>query len=200
MIFSLDPTLNTSPKPHLHKMLPCRYHVILGIWNPVWNGKSQLPSSQQLRVTSHYGQRSRGHWFPPIILQETKNLASRPFTLEAKVQSPSLSKISTWQYFLTKAMDFRRKSESAMNKNPNYGQEVVDYFLYFFFAKTNKILVVRLEGLYWTWNKVGCSFFLWTLGLSFNGFTLWPSKPRGHGQRFGLWRLHTMPDRRLWFL
>jgi hypothetical protein len=41
-----------------------------------------------IRVASHYDRRSRGCQFPPIKLQETKNLASRPFTLKAKVQSP----------------------------------------------------------------------------------------------------------------
>ena len=54
-------------------------------------------------------------------------------------------------------------------------------FFYKNIPKTNKILAIRLEGLYWTWNKVGYSFFLWTLGLSFGGFTLWPSKPRRCG-------------------
>jgi hypothetical protein len=31
--------------------------------------------------SSHYGRRSRGRWFPPIKLQETKSSASRHFTL-----------------------------------------------------------------------------------------------------------------------
>jgi hypothetical protein len=48
------------------------------------------------------------------------------------------------------------------------GQEAVDLFLYFF----DKILTVRLEGLFWVGNKMGCSFFLWTLALAFGGFTL----------------------------
>jgi hypothetical protein len=38
----------------------------------------------QLRGTSHYGWRSRGHRFPPIKLQETKSSVSRPFTLWPK--------------------------------------------------------------------------------------------------------------------
>jgi hypothetical protein len=33
-----------------------------------------------------------------------------------------------------------------------------------------------LEGLFWTRNKLGCSFFLWTLDLAFGGFTLCPGK------------------------
>jgi hypothetical protein len=47
-----------------------------------------------------------------------------------------------------------------------------------------------LEELFWAANKVGCSFFLWTLGLAFGGFKLWSSKSRCRGspcQRFGLW-------------
>jgi hypothetical protein len=59
------------------------------------------PMQTCVRATSHYGQRSRGHRFPPIKLQETKSSASWPFTLEAKVQRPSFSKMPTWQYFLT---------------------------------------------------------------------------------------------------
>jgi hypothetical protein len=42
--------------------------------------------------------------------------------------------------------------------------------------KTDKILAIRLEGLFWVENKVGCSFFLWTLGLAFNDFTLCPAE------------------------
>ena len=43
------------------------------------------------------------------------------------------------------------------NENPNYGQEVVGFFP---LNKSiiDKILAVRLEGLFWTRNKVGCSF------------------------------------------
>jgi hypothetical protein len=33
-------------------------------------------------------------------------------------------------------------------------------------------LIVRSEGLVWARNKVGCSFFLWTLDLTFGGFTI----------------------------
>ena len=50
-----------------------------------------------------------------------------------------------------------------------------------------------------------CSFFLWTLGLVFGGFTLWPSKLRGHGTSWSkVWTLgltlHTMLGLRLQFL
>jgi hypothetical protein len=50
-----------------------------------------------LRAASDYGQRLRGCRSPPIKLQETTNLASRPFTLEAKVQRLLLSKMHTRQ-------------------------------------------------------------------------------------------------------
>ena len=53
----------------------------------------------------------------------------------------------TWQYFLTKAMDFRRKFEYAMNGNPNYGQEAVDYFFIKIFQKLTR---------YWQLDWRGC--------------------------------------------
>jgi hypothetical protein len=107
-------------------------------------------------------------WPPraPIRLQETKNLASWPFTLEAKVQRPSLSKTPTWHYFFTKATDSRRKSKLDWNGNPKYGQETVKKFS-LKESKFDKILAVRLEWFFWTRNKVGCFFFMdwiWTLG------------------------------------
>jgi hypothetical protein len=43
-------------------------------------------------------------------------------------------------------------------------------------SRINKILVIRLKGLFWAWNKVGCSFFLPTLGWAFGGFTLRPAE------------------------
>jgi hypothetical protein len=46
-----------------------------------------------------------------------------------------------------------------MNGNPNYGQEATDYY-YYYYDKSDKILAVRLEGLFWAGNRVGCSFFL----------------------------------------
>jgi hypothetical protein len=47
-----------------------------------------------------------------------------------------------------------------------------------FIKKSNidKILVVRLEGLFWTDNKAVWSFFLWTLGLAFGVFTQGPTE------------------------
>jgi hypothetical protein len=58
-----------------------------------------------IRAASRYGWRLRGRRFPPIALQESNNLASRSFILEAKVQGSSFFKMLTWQYFLTKAKD-----------------------------------------------------------------------------------------------
>jgi hypothetical protein len=67
------------------------------------------------------------------------------------------------------------------NGNPDYGREVVGFFsLKNKNPRNDKTLGVRLEGLFWAGNKVECSFFLWTLGLAFEGFTLWPSKSRDH--------------------
>ena len=63
----------------------------------------------KLRAASHYGRRSRGRRFPPIKLQETMVLASRPFTLEAKVQRPWTFKMLTWQHFLTKVTASREE-------------------------------------------------------------------------------------------
>ena len=97
---------------------------------------------------------------PPIGLQETQNPASRPFTLEVKVQRPLLSKMPTWQYFLTKATNFRRKFGSDRIGNPNYDQEAVNLFPK---KKKDKILAVRLEELFWARNEMGRFFFhgLW---------------------------------------
>jgi hypothetical protein len=57
----------------------------------------------------------------------TENSASRLFTLEAKVQRPLLSKMPSWQSFLTKATDSQMKFGLDMNGNPNYGQEAVSF-------------------------------------------------------------------------
>jgi hypothetical protein len=113
---------------------------------------------------------------PPIILQETKNSVSWPFPLEAKVQRPSLSKMSTWHYFLTEAMNSRGKFGSDRNGNPNYGREVVNFVHKK--KKPYKILAVRW-GVFWARNKMGCSFYF-RFGL-------------------GLWRLHIVIGRRLKF-
>jgi len=66
------------------------------------------------------------------------------------------------------------------------------------------ILAIRLKGLFWA----GQNVWDWTLDLAFGGFTIWLSKssgrkgswPKGLDFGLGLWRLHTMPDRRLKFL
>ena len=46
--FMLDPTLNTSPEPHIQKVSSCGHSC--HTWDPVWSGQSQLPCSQQLRL------------------------------------------------------------------------------------------------------------------------------------------------------
>ena len=74
----------------------------------------------------------------------------------------------------------QKKFGLDMNGNPNYGREV-GALSHTEKSKNDKILAVRLEGMFWVGNKVDCSFFMWTLGLAFGGFTLWPSKSRGHG-------------------
>jgi hypothetical protein len=48
--FLVEPTLNTNPKPHLHKCYHVDVHVILGTHDLVWSGMSQLPYSQWLRL------------------------------------------------------------------------------------------------------------------------------------------------------
>jgi hypothetical protein len=73
------------------------------------------------RGASYYGRRSRGCWFPPIILQETKSLVSRSFTLWRKSKGRRNLKWLFWK----RATDSQRKFGSGGNGNPNYGQEVV---------------------------------------------------------------------------
>jgi hypothetical protein len=75
---------------------------------------------------------------------------------------------------LTKATDSWRKFGSDRNGIPNYNWKAVKFFSYL--KKKSDILVDRLEGLFWAKNKAGYSFFLWTLGLAFGGFTLCPAK------------------------
>jgi hypothetical protein len=43
-------------------------------------------------------------------------------------------------------------------------------FLFIIKLKTERSWLL-IGGLFWTWNKVGCSFFIWTLSLTFGGFT-----------------------------
>jgi hypothetical protein len=102
----------------------------LSLWKLAW-GFGKLPRPTEIglfRAASHYGRRSRGRWFPAVRLQEIKNSASRPFTLEVEVQRPALSKMPTWQYFFTKATDSQRKFGLDRNGNPNYGREAVNFF------------------------------------------------------------------------
>ena len=78
-------------------------------------------------IVSHYGRSSRGHPFPPTRLQETKNSAFHPFTLEAKVQRSSLSEMPTWHYSLTNVTDSQREFGTYKNGKPNYGRETVNF-------------------------------------------------------------------------
>jgi hypothetical protein len=132
------------------------------------------------KAASHYHLRSRGRQFPPIRLQETKNLVSRPFTLEAKVQRPSLSQMPPWYYFLTKVTNSQRKFGLDRIENPNYGQEAVNFSTLKYNSLTTSC-PLDWRGCFGQGIKWGCSFCLWTLGLAFGGFTLWPSKLRGRG-------------------
>ena len=51
VVFLLNPTLNTSPEPHLQKVLLCGHPCHLRkTWDPMQSGKSQLRCSQQLRL------------------------------------------------------------------------------------------------------------------------------------------------------
>jgi hypothetical protein len=98
-------------------------------------------------------------------------------------QSPKVVAIQN-DYFLKKATDSQRKLGSDGNGNPKLWSRGRRFF---FIKKSiiDKILAVRLEGLFWVRNKVACSF----------GFGLWashyghPSREAVgvHGQRFGLW-------------
>ena len=77
---------------------------------------------------SHYGRRSRDNRFSPIILQETKNSTSRPFTLEVRFKVRRSPKCLNGNIFLTKATDSQREFGLDKNGNPNYGREAVGFF------------------------------------------------------------------------
>jgi hypothetical protein len=145
------------------------------------HGEGVSNGVQHLRAGSHYGQRSRGRRFPPIKLQETKSLASRPFTLWPKSKGRHILN----DYFLKKAMDSRRKFGLDGNGNPNYGREAVG-----FFSLNNQSWACSFEFGLWAWPLEASHFGR-------------PSREavRVHGQRLdfalGLWRLHTLPSWRL---
>jgi len=73
-----------------------------------------------------------------VDFHQIKIARNQEFTLSTlhttcqKSKSLSLSKISTWQYFLTQVLTTTtysgRKFESDKNGNPNYGREVIDFF------------------------------------------------------------------------
>jgi hypothetical protein len=106
-----------------------------------------------LRAGSHYSRKSRGHRFPPIKLQETKSLASGPFTLWPKSKGRRISK---WLLF---------EEGDRLSKEVWVGREWKPKlwsrgrrFLFIKQSIIDKILAVRLEGLFWARNKVACSF------------------------------------------
>ena len=79
----------------------------------------------------------------------------RPLDPSHRGQSPKAVAMQN-AHFFKKAKDSRRQYGSDRKGNPNYGREAV-VFLYFFIfpikkSIIDKILVVRLEGLFWTRN------------------------------------------------
>jgi hypothetical protein len=136
-------------------------------------------NTELLRATSHYGQRSRGRQIAPFKLQESKNSASWHFTLEVKVQRLTLFKMPTWQYFLTKATNSRRKFGSDMNENANYGERLL-----IFLIKKNQNWQDLRRHIGGVILDKGLSEML-PLPLDFG---------------LDLWRLHTIPGQRLQFL
>jgi hypothetical protein len=112
-------------------------------------------------AASHYGRSSRGCWFPPIWLQETKTSVSRPFTLEARGYCST--KCSHGNIFLPR----RRSLEGSFGWTRLEIQTMIKRPSMFLSKKqrTAKILAVRLEGLFWARSKVGCSFLRFGFGL-----------------------------------
>ena len=111
-----------------------------------------LKNQRALRAASHYGRRSRCRRSPPIMLQETMNSTSHPFTLRPKSKSycklkclfsykgNKLSK-EVWAGLVWKPILWLRGCRFFSLKN-----SIID-----------KMLAVRLKGLFWARNKVGCS-------------------------------------------
>ena len=97
------------------KIIPCNCLDLIKLGSQ-WICLKISPDTRTLRATLHYGRRSRGCRFHQSDCQETKNLASRPFTEEAKGQRLLLFEMLTWQYFLTKVMGSRRKFGSDTNR------------------------------------------------------------------------------------
>jgi hypothetical protein len=105
-----------------------------------------------LRAASHYGQRSRGCWFPPIIYS-TRYQEISLSTLHTRVQSPKVVALQNayMAIFLTKAMDSRRKFESDMIGNLNYGWEAVNVF-----SLKIKIKIKKIKTRCWALDWRGC--------------------------------------------
>jgi hypothetical protein len=142
-----------------------------------------------IRGASHYGWRLRGRRFPPIKLQETKSSASRSFTRRNLIwlDNDGLSK-EVWVGWEWKPKLWLRRRWFLFIKN-----SIID-----------KILAVRLEGLFWARNIVDApldldfGLSLWRLHtLAVQVERPWEFMANGLDFRLGLWRLHTMPSRRL---
>ena len=116
----------------------------------------------QVRVASNYSRRSRAvnfHqsdckkpriWPRDLSHYRPKSKGRRNFKCLFFYQGDGLSK-EVWVQHEWKPKLWSRGHRFFFIKNSNIG----------------KILAFIFEGLFWTRNKVGCSFFLWTLGSAF---------------------------------
>jgi hypothetical protein len=131
-----------------------------------------------LRGVLHYGQRliSTNH----IARNQEFGLS----TLHTRGQSPKPFVITFWRR--------RRTLEGSLSRMGMETQTMVERPSVFFIQKSiiDKILAVRLEGLFWARNKVGCSFgfglWAWPLEASHYDRPSWEAVGV-HEQRFGLW-------------
>jgi hypothetical protein len=103
----------------------------------------------------------------------------------AKVQRPLQFKMITFGRR-------RRTLKGSLGRTGMETQTMVKRPSVFFIKKsiTDKIFAVRLEGLFWARNKVGCpfGFGLWAWPLEASNYGCPSREAVGvHGQRFGLW-------------
>ena len=96
-----------------------------------------------------------GCQFPPIMLQETKNSASWPFTLEAKFQRPLRFQMV---FFFVQNNKLSKEVWIKRQWKPKVRSRGRPCFYFIRKSIINIILVVGLEGLFWTRNKVGFLF------------------------------------------
>jgi hypothetical protein len=138
----------------------------------IFEREGQQANANELRVTSHYGWRSRGRRSSPIRFQDNKNSAYRPFTLEAKVQGWRSPRCLHGNIFSSRRWSLERKL--GLDRNGKT-QTMVERLSILFLKNNHKLTrcwPLTWRGCFVQGNKVGCSFFLWTLGLDFGGFTL----------------------------